>query len=76
MRKLNENIHIFHFQKRIVSAETIFGNTVVLICEFDQFCQKVVQQLLYQHDSGLKSEKIESVNFVEKPDFSPYKHPF
>ena len=44
--------------------------------EFDQFRQKVVQQLLYQHDSGLKSEKkIESVNFVEKQDFSPYKHP-
>jgi hypothetical protein len=28
MRKLYENIRIFHFQKRIVSAETICGNTV------------------------------------------------
>ena len=28
MRKLYENFHIFHFQKRIVSAETIRGNTV------------------------------------------------
>jgi hypothetical protein len=27
MRKLYENLHIFHFQKRIVSAETICGNT-------------------------------------------------
>ena len=28
MRKLYENFHIFHFQKRIVSTETIPGNTV------------------------------------------------
>ena len=28
MQKLYENFHIFHFQKRIVSAETIRGNTV------------------------------------------------
>ena len=28
MRKMYENFHIFHFQKRIVSAETICGNTV------------------------------------------------
>ena len=28
MRKLYENFHIFNFQKRIVSAETIRGNTV------------------------------------------------
>ena len=30
MRKLFENFQIFHFQKRIVSAETIRGNTVSL----------------------------------------------
>jgi hypothetical protein len=30
MRKLYENFHFFHFQKRIVSAETIRGNSVVL----------------------------------------------
>ena len=30
MQKLYENFHIFHFQKRIVSAETIPGNTVVV----------------------------------------------
>ena len=29
MRKLYENFHIFHFQKRIVSAKTIRGNTVL-----------------------------------------------
>jgi hypothetical protein len=29
MRKLYENFHIFHFQKRIVSAETVRGNTIV-----------------------------------------------
>jgi hypothetical protein len=29
MKKLYENFHIFHFQKRIVSAETIRGYTVV-----------------------------------------------
>ena len=28
MQKLHENFHIFHFQKRLVSAETIRGNTV------------------------------------------------
>ena len=28
MWKLYENFHIFHFQKRIVSTETIHGNTV------------------------------------------------
>ena len=28
MRKLYENFHIFHLQKRIVSPETIQGNTV------------------------------------------------
>ena len=28
MRKLYENSHIFHFQKRLVSADTIRGNTV------------------------------------------------
>ena len=30
MQKLYENFHIFHFQKRMVSDETIRGNT---ICE-------------------------------------------
>ena len=29
MRKLYENFHIIHFQKRIVSAETIRENTVL-----------------------------------------------
>ena len=29
MWKLYENFHIFQFQKRIVSPETILGNTVV-----------------------------------------------
>ena len=29
MQKLYENFHIFHFQKRTFSAETIRGNTVV-----------------------------------------------
>jgi hypothetical protein len=30
MRKLYESFHIFHFQKRIVSAESKRGNTVHL----------------------------------------------
>ena len=30
MRKLYENFHILHFQKRIVSEETIRGNTVYI----------------------------------------------
>ena len=28
MQKLYENFHIFHFQKKVVSVETIRGNTV------------------------------------------------
>jgi hypothetical protein len=28
MRKLYENIYIFHFQKRIVSVKTIRGNAI------------------------------------------------
>ena len=34
MRKLYENLHIFYFQKRIVSAETIRGNTVIFRNEY------------------------------------------
>ena len=34
MQKLYENFHIFYFQKRIVSAETIRGNTVVSALSF------------------------------------------
>ena len=39
MRKLYENFHILHFQKRIVSAETIRGNTVstVLLIELSEY---------------------------------------
>ena len=31
MRKVYENFHILHFQKRIVSAEIICGNTVSVL---------------------------------------------
>ena len=34
MWKLYENFHIFHFQKRKVSAETIRGNTVLPVVGF------------------------------------------
>ena len=34
MWKLYENFHIFQFQKRIVSAETIRGNTVIYETEY------------------------------------------
>ena len=36
MQKLYENVHIFHFQKRIVSAKTIRGNIVSNIAELIQ----------------------------------------
>ena len=39
MRKLHENFHIFYFQKRTVSAETICRNTV---CKMQKKCQKKV----------------------------------
>ena len=54
MWKLYENFHIFHFQKRIVSLETIYGNTVggcvnlgatfgmTIICKNQAFSQEVV----------------------------------
>ena len=37
--KLYENFHIFHFQKRIVSAKTIWGNTVFSIDALVVWCQ-------------------------------------
>jgi hypothetical protein len=46
MRKLYENFHILHFQKRIVSAETIRGNTVCVdTCDFTvhmSFCRRLI----------------------------------
>ena len=43
MLKLYENFHIFHFQKIIVSAETVRGNTVctmhVLVYSHKSSCQ-------------------------------------
>ena len=36
VRKLYENFHTFHFQKRIVSAETIRGNTVCTKIQIDK----------------------------------------
>ena len=42
MQKLYENFHIFYFQKRIISAETIRGNTV--LCWSFQKAYKPVQQ--------------------------------
>ena len=50
MRKLYENFHIFHFQKRIVSAETIRGNMVF-----------IVQQLKMYTTSGKKSKHLGTV---------------
>ena len=35
MCKLYENFNIFHFQKRIVSVETIQGNTALLLAPQD-----------------------------------------
>ena len=67
MRKLYENFHIFHFQKRIVSAETIRGNTVAL---FDiqskpkspigqQFCSRISK--IEQTRIGILDKNPESV---------------
>ena len=33
MRKLYKNFHIFHFQERIVSAETICGNAINMLLQ-------------------------------------------
>ena len=63
MRKLNENLHIFYLQKRIVSAETIRRNTV-----------DIEKLLAYLFQSWAESEigKLESAS----PDVSttPLRH--
>ena len=45
MRKLYENAHIFCLQKRVVSAETICGNTV--ISEFQNHLQTKSDPVLH-----------------------------
>ena len=50
MRKLYENFYIFHFQKRIVSAETIRGNMVFEI-ECDESCNIIWLFLLLELDN-------------------------
>jgi hypothetical protein len=42
MRKLYENFHILHFQKRIVSVETICGNTVLGFGHTIYVCRGVI----------------------------------
>ena len=56
MRKLYENFHIFYFQKRIVSTETIRGNSVpVLRLKYFIF-SKQGQQQNKEVMSGLDSD--------------------
>ena len=43
MQKLYENFHILHFQKRIVSAETILGNTICKKKAESTVCKKYCQ---------------------------------
>ena len=38
MRKLYDNFHIFHFQKRIVSSKTIRGNTILYSIQTRSCC--------------------------------------
>ena len=54
MRKLYENFYIFHFQKRIVSAETIRGNMVFEI-ECDESCNIIWLFLLLELDISVLS---------------------
>ena len=51
MRKLYENFHIFHFQKRIVSVETIRGNMV----NDDEYDQVSETNLFYWFFDMIKS---------------------
>ena len=48
MRKLYENFHILHFQKRIVSTETIRENTVFI---FKVLLEKAIPNLTYTFSS-------------------------
>ena len=47
MRKLYENFRIFHFQKRIVSAETIRGNTVSAINIYIERNQNIINDIAW-----------------------------
>ena len=49
MRKPYENFHIFHFQKRIVSTETICGNTVGNIDRAGSFWKIIEELSLIRH---------------------------
>ena len=57
MRKLYENFHIFHFQKKIVSAETIRCNTIG---------HWLNTKFLKIRNSGLVSHKVSSSLYFEK----------
>ena len=58
MQKPYENFHIFHFQKRIVSAETIRGNTWIF------FFLCIVFDMLIKISSKIKKLKYLLSNIV------------
>ena len=54
MRKLYENFYIFHFQKRIVSAKTICGNTVIKSNSIQFFEQSQLDICTYERYDIMK----------------------
>ena len=70
MQKLYENFFIFHFQKIIVSVETISGNTVVHRDDFGpivlgiEFLWVTCQVPIYQHQTEV--HEIAFIVFIKK----------
>ena len=64
MRKLFENFQIFHFQKRIVSAETIHGNTVTEILIFVTGTHEMSKTASPQVSRPLKSRAMGMISGV------------
>jgi hypothetical protein len=65
MRKINENFHIFHIQKRIVSAETICRNRVFYsmgscgVVFGGDIVAAILQQAAKQPQQHIKGNKIQ-----------------
>ena len=60
MLKLYKNFHIFHFQQRIVSWETIRGN---MVCYFDPKSDAI--RIIFKGKPGnlVYPRKVASINF-------------
>ena len=82
MRKLYENFHIFHFQKRKVSAETIRGNKVLrqfwdfwkskalMIITCSRNCKMKMKPFLRSKTQSWHLNKTNTIIFSESRNFT------